>query len=451
VIVVVGLSYRTAPISLRERIAFDTSTAGDLLTELCQSSDIAEVMLLSTCNRTELVAAGESDKSVEDLMNRLKSVFLSRLPESDGHLYLHGGSPAVQHIFRVVSSLDSLVVGEPQILGQFKDAFDLALKRGTVGNRLHRVVSRALRTAKRVRRETQVGTGQVSVPTVALDLARQIFGELAGHIAVLLGTGEMGELVARLLVQSGARLIIVGRNPDRVRELQARYQAEGRSMEDLDRTLTEADILVTGTSSTTPIVDAASLRQVMRKRRGRDLFIVDVAVPRDVNPNVDDLDGVYRYDVDDLAAVVGRSLGLREREADRAERIVDEEVNRFERWVEGEQVTPFVRSLREHIGGVLHRELGRSLRSHLKHLTEAERLHLEHMIEAAVKKIMHDPTVHLRKMASENPEELEQATSVLKDMFGLSDDGSQSDPLDSEPVEDSDSEPSHPPTKEDLV
>ena len=450
-IAVVGLSYRTAPISLRERMAFDVPAAVALLTELCQSADITEVMLLSTCNRTELVAAGDSDKPIEDLMNRLKSVFLNRLPESDGHLYLHGGSPAVQHIFRVVSSLDSLVVGEPQILGQFKDAFDLARKQGTVGNRLHRVVSRALRTAKRVRRETQVGTGQVSVPTVALDLARQIFGELEGHTAVLLGTGEMGELVARLLVQSGARLVIVGRNPDRVRELQTRYQAEGRSMEDLELSLAQADIVVTGTSSATPIVDAAALRKVMRKRRGRDLFIVDVAMPRDVNPDVDDLEGVYRYDVDDLAAVVSRSIGHREKEADRAERIIDEEVDRFERWVEGEQVTPFVRTLRHHIGGVLRRELGKSLRGHLKHLTDAERQHLEHMIEAAVNKLMHDPTVQLRRMASENPQELEQATSVLEDIFALSNAGPESDAPDSELAEDADSEPLHSSTKENLA
>ena len=442
-IAVVGLSHRTTPIALRERIAFDATSATALLTQLRSEQDVAEVMLLSTCNRTELIAAADTADSCEYLISCLKACFVGRLPELDHHLYLHGGTPAIEHVFRVVSSLDSLVVGEPQILGQFKEAFELARQHGTVGNRLHRVVARALRTAKRVRHETQVGAGQVSIPTVALDLARQIFGDMAGHTLALLGTGEMGELVARLFVQSGTRLVIVGRNPTRVRELQERYQADGRSMDDLERSLLDADILVTSTSSAVPIVDSTLLRKAMRKRRGRDLFIVDVAVPRDVNADVDALDGVYRYDVDDLAAVVGRSLGSREREASRAERIVQEEVSRFERWVEGEQVTPLVRTLRQHIGSVLHRELGRSLKSRLKHLSENERLHLERMVEAAVNKLMHEPTVQLRKMATENPDELEQATTILEDIFGISEARNDSSPLNSDPdsVLDDDSAP----------
>jgi glutamyl-tRNA reductase len=380
---------------------------------------VSEVMLLSTCNRTELVVAGDPAIAGDSLAGELRALFIGRVPETDGHLYLHSGVAAVQHIFRVVSSLDSLVVGEPQILGQFKDAFDLACRQGTVGNLLHRVASRALRTAKRVRHETQVGSGQVSVPTVALELARQIFGEMSGHTVVLLGTGDMGELVARLLQQSGARLVIVGRNDARVGELQNRYQAEGRLFDALESSLAEADIVVTSTSSPTAIVDHSLAKRVMRTRRGRDLFFVDVAVPRDVNPNVDTLEGVYRYDVDDLAAVATRSRGSREKEAERAERIVAEEVERFERWAEAEQVTPLVRTLRQHIGATLHRELGRSLRSRLKHLGDAERLHLERMIDAAVNKLMHDPTVQLRKWASQNPEELEQATALIGELFGL--------------------------------
>jgi glutamyl-tRNA reductase len=419
VIAVVGLSHRTAPIALRERIAFDAPRTIELLSHARNYQTVVEVMLLSTCNRTELVAAGNAQTPVDLLTKELREIIVGRVPETDGHLYLHGGSAAVQHIFRVVSSLDSLVVGEPQILGQFKEAFDLACRQGTIGNHLHRVVSRALRTAKRVRHETQVGSGQVSVPTVALDLARQIFGEMAGHTVVLLGTGEMGELVARLLQQSGARLVIVGRNVQRVSELQDRYRAEGRSFDTLEASLSEADVVVTSTSAPNAIVDRVLVKRVMRKRRGRDLFFVDVAVPRDINPDVDSLDGVYRYDVDDLAAVVARSLGSREKEAERAERIVNEEVARFERWVEAEQVTPFVRALRQHFLGTLHRELRKSLRGRLKHLGDSERLHLERMIDAAINKLMHEPTMQLRKWASQNSEELDQATAVLDDLFGL--------------------------------
>jgi glutamyl-tRNA reductase len=334
-----------------------------------------------------------------------------------------------------VSSLDSLVVGEPQILGQFKEAFDLACRQGTVGNHLHRVVSRALRTAKRVRHETRVGTGQVSIPTAALDLARQIFGDLSGHCVALVGTGEMGELVARLLQHAGARLTITGRNATRVTEMQARFQAAGRSMEGLEASLSEADVVVTSTSSPTPLINHELMRRVMRTRRGRDLFIVDVAVPRDVSPDVDRLEGVYRYDVDDLAAVVTRSRGCREKEADRAQRIIDEEVQRFGRWIEAEQVTPFILSMRQYITGVLHRELARSLRGRLKHLSDNERVHLERMVDAAVNKLMHEPTMQLRRMATESPEELDQATTLLEEMFGLLADAPSSDPMNAEPSE----------------
>jgi glutamyl-tRNA reductase len=438
VIAVVGLSHRTAPIALRERVALDEPSAIALLAESRHCA--TEFIVLSTCNRTELVAAADAQTSVEALTSDLRAMIVARVPEVVGHLYCRAGTAAVEHVFRVVSSLDSLVVGEPQILGQFKDAYELACRYGTVGNRLHRVVARALRTAKRVRHETHVGTGQVSVPTVALDLAKQIFGEMSGHSVVLLGTGEMGELVVRLLQQSGARLTVVGRNAVRVTELQKKYKAEGRPFEALEASLAEADVVVTSTSAPNAIVDGALLKKVMRKRRGRDLFIVDVAVPRDVSPDVDSLEGVYRYDIDDLAAVVAGSRGAREKEAERAEGIVQEEVARFERWAEAEQVTPLVRTLRQHFQSILHRELGRSLRSRLKHLDDSERLHLERMVDAAVNKLMHEPTMQLRQWASQSPEELEQAALLLDEMFGLSkvDEEQNIDSVDAvDPVEDS--------------
>ncbi len=213
-------------------------------------------------------------------------------------------------------------------------------------------------------------------------------------------------------------------------------------MDSMDASLTEADVVVTSTSSPAPLIDSVVVRRAMRARRGRDLFIVDVAVPRDVNPDVDRLEGVYRYDVDDLAAVVNRSRGSREKEADRARRIIDQEVERFERWVESEQVTPFVRSMRQHIGGVLHRELGKSLRGRLKHLSETERLHLERMVDAVVNKLMHEPTTQLRRIATENPDELEQVTAVLEQMFGMSADQPDSEMTNGEPSAPSNGAPS---------
>jgi len=201
-----------------------------MLGEARKYTNVVEVMLLSTCNRTELVAVGESESSIESLKSELRKMIVSRVPETDGHLYLYDGTDALQHIFRVVSSLDSLVVGEPQILGQFKDAFELACRQGTVGNHLHKVVARALRTAKRVRHETQVGTGQVSVPTVALDLRNRSLAKCRVTRSSCLALAKMGELVARLLQQSGARLIIVGRNAARVERTANSLSGRGQAV-----------------------------------------------------------------------------------------------------------------------------------------------------------------------------------------------------------------------------
>lgn len=422
-IVVVGLSHRTASIEVRERLAIPEDQIAGILQHLVAGPPVGEAFVVSTCNRVEFVVAG-TDGPRADLAavaQATMSAVVSRAPNVAGHLYQFVGLDAVRHLFRVAASLDSLVVGEPQILGQVKHGYDLAREVGTVGPVLHRVVPRALKSAKRVRSQTTIGAGQVSVPSVAIELARQIFGDLSFRTAALVGSGDMGETVARLLRQGGAKLCVVGRNADRVREIAITMQGEPRSFEDLDRTLAEADVVITTTSAPSFVVDYDRVRRGRKARKGRSLFFIDLAVPRDVDPRVNSIDGVFLYNVDDLSKVVADSLESRRREADRAEQIVQEEAANYERWADSEQVTPTVLALRERVRGVLEGELDRSLGGKLRHLTAEDRRALGAMTEATVNKLLHDATQRLRRMASDPGAraDLDVAVSVLAELFDL--------------------------------
>jgi glutamyl-tRNA reductase len=324
-------------------------------------------------------------------------------------------------LFRVASSLDSLVLGEPQILGQVKSAFDVARKQGTIGTQLHRAMTHALRAAKRVRSETTVGAGQVSVPSVSVDLARQIFGELRGHKAALLGSGQMGEAAAKLLVSEGAQLQVVGRNQARVSSLAAQLGASWTAFDRLPEVLAEVDVVVTTTSASHYIVTYDAVKAARKRRRSGSLFLIDLAVPRDVDPRVETLDGVFLYNVDDLAQIVGQTLNSRQKEATRAEQIVEEEARTFERGVNAQQVTPVVVALRRRVETTLQAELDRSLRTRLKHLDASDREALSRMMEAAVNKLLHAPTRHLRTLATDEEKayELEAGVALVADLFEL--------------------------------
>ncbi|MEZ4219851.1 MAG: glutamyl-tRNA reductase [Polyangiaceae bacterium] len=419
-IVVVGLSHRTAPIEVRERIALSKDQIALALKEIVQQEHVNEAMLVSTCNRVELVAAGNGEGTQLDLTAADAVAALSRIaPQIKDHLYFHTGADAVRHLFRVASSLDSLVLGEPQILGQVKDAFERARGAGTVGRCLHRTVPRALRTAKRVRTETQVGAGQVSVPSVGVDLARQIFGDLSGRTMVLLGSGEMAETSAKLLKNAGCKLVVVGRNAARVSVLARAVGGEGMTWDRLEDALVQADVVVTSTSAPGFVVARDLVAGLRRKRKGRSLFFIDLAVPRDVDPAVEQLDNVFLYNVDDLSRVVAETLASRAREAERAEAIVAEETAGWERWADAELATPAVVALREQFASVLERELERSLRGRLKHLEEADRQALHDMIDSALNKLLHNPTQRLRQraLAGGEADRAEQLAHLVEELF----------------------------------
>lgn len=423
-IVVVGLSHRTAPINVRELIALPRDVVPTVLSEITARPDVGEAMLVSTCNRVEIVAAGNHglDSNLGHVADQVTEAIVDRAPGLKGNLYSHVGGEGIRHLFRVASSLDSLVLGEPQILGQVKDAFETARKAGTVGSALNRAVPRAIRAAKRVRSQTAIGVGQVSVPSVSVDLAKQIFGDLKGRTVMLIGSGEMAETVARLLGGGGARIVIVGRNQLRVAELTRSVGGEGRKWGDLKATLVEADVVITSTSAPTYVVERDLVKSIRKQRRGRSLFFIDLAVPRDVDPGVGSLESTFLYNIDDFSQVVASTLSSRQHEAERAEQIVIEETKGYERWREVAQMTPTIVALRERFRRILEAELDRSLRGRLKHLGPEEHEALEKMCEAALNKMLHQPTTCLREAAAENGVEshtVELLVSAIDELFAL--------------------------------
>lgn len=423
-ITVVGLSHRTAPIHVREKLALPADELPAFLKSLVQEEHVGEALIVSTCNRVEVVAAPRAgvEADLERVAELCARSLSRRAPVVAPYLYRYAGGLAVRHLFRVAASLDSLVQGEPQILGQVKDAYELARRAGTVGSILHRTLPRALRAAKRVRTETAIGSGQVSVPSVAVDLTRQIFGELTRRTVLLVGSGEMAETVAKLLRGGGARILVAGRNPERVSELASAVGGEGRRWSDLRATLAEADVVITSTSAPGYVIEHEMVSQARRARRGESQFYVDLAVPRDVEPRVEELEGVFLYNIDDLSRVVEGTLSKRSQEAERAEQIVASEVEGYDRWADAEQATPTIVALRARLRAAFEAELSRSLKGRLKHLGEEERAALSVMVEATLNRVMHVPTMRLRQAAVERPGHglsLDELKAALDELFAL--------------------------------
>lgn len=421
-IVVVGLSHHTAPIEVREQVALSQEGMAQLVSSLKEHASIAELFVVSTCNRTEVVAVPrkEGSNGLEECAMACVHALCEGKPVATNHVYVKKGLEGVQHLVRVAASLDSLVVGEPQILGQLKQGFEIARRRGAVGPRLHRVMSRVLRGAKRVRNETLIGMGQVSVPSIAVDLARQIFGQLQGHTAALVGAGQMGQTVARLLAQAGANLIVVGRTPERVRKVADRVGGHAREMRDLDAVLQTSDVVVTSTSATQAVITKAEVKAAQKLRRGKHSFLIDLAVPRDVEPDVGDLDGVFLYNIDDLSQVAMESVETRRREAERAAELVETVVRDFQLWSEAEQATPTIKALRAKFRAALHAEYEKSLKGRLKDLSEEQRQGVEKMLGASLNRMLHTATVRLRQEAkTQEGFELEEMSRTLAELFEL--------------------------------
>ncbi len=418
-IVVVGLSHKTAPVEVREKLSVGADVLPEVLARLSKRRELKEVMFLSTCNRVEVLADGEAiEPALRAIREGLAELVGGRSDDLTDCLYDKSGDDAVRHIFRVASSLDSMVLGEPQILGQVKDAYDAAVAAGTLRNVLGRCVHRAFTVAKRVRTETALGAGTVSISSVAVDLARKIFGDLSNHTVLLVGAGEMAEAAARSLGKGGRSIRVCNRSVERAAQLAAQFGGSAAPLEQLEEELTLSDVVVTSTSSRSFVVTREMVKRVMKARRGRTLFFIDIAVPRNVDPEIHTkIDNCYVYNVDDLEHEVAHGLKARQNEVAAAEKIVGEELSEFETWARGLDVAPTIVSLRAKTKGVLAAELERSLSGRLKHLTEGDRAALQQMMDSAVNKLLHAPTTRLKVAASgEDGADLVRAVVHLFDL-----------------------------------
>jgi glutamyl-tRNA reductase len=416
----VGLSHHSAPVEVRERLALEDGAAGAVARRLIEHViGVEECAVLSTCNRVELVACGDPDKlDSTRLADALSADRGLSLPDLRSHVYLHEDRAAVRHLFRVASSLDSMVVGEPQILGQVKAFYERAVEAGTTGLVLHRVFHKSFSVAKRVRSETGIGGKNVSVGSVAVELAMQIFESLAEKTALVIGAGKMAETTARQFRDRGiGGLIFANRTFDRAVELARQFHGTPVPFEELIRYLTLADVVIGSTAANEVLLTEEQVQEVSRARGYRPTFLIDLGVPRNFDPRINDLRNVYLYDIDDLDGVIGENREERQREALRAEAIVHAEVESFWQWFQNLEVVPTIVGLRDKAERIYRHELERTLGS-LKSLGEGERKSIEAMAEAIVNKLLHEPITRLKRVENADDEEVLAA----RRLFGLDDD-----------------------------
>ncbi|MGH7413897.1 MAG: glutamyl-tRNA reductase [Candidatus Rokuibacteriota bacterium] len=415
---VAGMNHRTAPVEVREQLALEEEKIREILADLSGRGVLDEVMIVSTCNRVEVygVAAvpGEARTAA---FGRLGSHRGLAWRDLEPLVYTVTGQEAALHAFRVAASLDSMVLGEPQILGQVKDAFALARSAGTAGPVLHALMSQAFGAAKRVRTETEVGRLAVSVSYAAVELARKIFDGLEGRAVLLVGAGEMGELAARHLVDHGALPVYVtNRTWSRAQELARGFGGTAVPFDQLGEILTRVDIVVASTAAPEPIVTATQVRRALRARRTRPLFFIDIAVPRNVEPAVNDLENAFCYDIDDLRSVVEANLKERQREALRAQTLLEGEVAKFAERMRQIEVVPTIVSLREKIEVIRRAELERAL-GRLPGAGEETRRVMEALSQAIVNKVLHAPMVKLKD--SSRAGHARRWTEMISELFGL--------------------------------
>ena len=396
-IVLIGLNHKTAPVEIRECLAFARDETEVALETLQNHPAIEEVVLISTCNRVEVLMTTENRhravEAVKIFLSKSKNVPYENFKES---LYLYHDDEAVRHIFRVAASLDSMMVGEPQILGQIKAAYREAIEKKASGVILNRLLHRTFSVAKRVRSETGIGGHAVSISYAAIELGRKIFGSLEGKKVLLIGAGEMAELaVEHLLRNRVGNIFVANRTFERGVELAGRFKGTAVRFEEIPDSLEAVDIIISSTGSADFIVRTEHVKGVMRTRRNRPLFFIDIAVPRDIDPDINKLNNTYVYDIDDLKGVIDDNIEDRNREAIKGERIVDEAVIRFRQWYESLKVVPTIVALRKKLETISEGEIKKTLPS-LNHLTENDRQSIYRMTQSIINKILHDPTLLLK-------------------------------------------------------
>ncbi len=416
-ILLLGVNHKTAPVEVRERLALRESdpSALRLFHDL---PACLEIVFLSTCNRVEIIA-GTND--IEAARRQLVETWQKSSGVSPDvfsrSTYEYSGVDAVRHVFRVASSLDSMVVGEPQILGQLKDAYRDASEANCSGHLLNKLMHKAFSTAKRIRTETRIASQAVSISYAAVELAKKIFGDLKGKSALLVGAGEMAELAAQHLKTNGIDdLIVANRTLERAIELSKALGGKAVSLEELEDMLVDVDIVISSTGAPGLVIKKEQVKRIMRPRRHRLLFFIDIAVPRDIDPDINEIDNVYLFDIDELKEVVEENKAERKKEAIRAERIVEAEVIKFKSWMKSLDIIPIIKKLQEKAESVRQKELRKTLKN-LKGLNDKEKKAIEKLSMSLVNKILHDPIIFIKKGSSEK--QRDEALAMVCRIFGL--------------------------------
>jgi glutamyl-tRNA reductase len=413
-----GVSHRTAPLALREQLALTEGRAAGVLNELVQEEPISEAAALSTCNRTELylvaIDSVEAEASGLGVLAREAGI---RPTELLGSLYSLRGAEAARHLYRVTAGLDSMIVGEAEIQGQVKRAYELALVEGATGPILNRMFRGALAAGKRARTETAVGEKGVSIPSVAVELAQRTLGDLSARQVLLIGAGETSELTARALAARGSDAVfIANRGYKRAISLAQRFGGRAVRIDELPAQLASADIVVSATNSPHHLIERSELEVIMGQRDPKPLLLIDLAVPRDIDPDCREVEGVSLHDVDDVQAIVERNASGREAEARRAGGILDSELSRFERWLGSQEVMPTVAALRERADAIVAQVLAENA-TRWESLSPTDRERVENLARAIANRLLHEPTVRIKGVADREDAYLQ--VSALRELFGL--------------------------------
>jgi glutamyl-tRNA reductase len=433
----VGLSWRTAPVAVRETLAFRDEELAPTLVGIVAQLPIAEAMLISTCNRVEVygvAAAGQTGAHAAEALRQHLTALRQAPAEAAQAMYAHAGPAAMQHIFRVASALDSLVVGEAQILGQLKAAYAVAIEQGTAGPLLTRCIERAFAAAKRVRTETAIARGAANVSSVAVELASRVFGDLTGKSVLVVGAGKMSRLAAKHLFTAGAqRVVVTNRSMNKAQALAADIGGIARPWDDLSALLVEADVVISSTGAREPILTHKLFKQITKQRRWRPLMVIDIAVPRDAEPKIADYEGVYLFDIDDLQKVVDNNLSERAKASDDAVRIVHAETAAFEQWLSGQHVVPTIRALRQHVTSIAQIETAKLIEQlDKREHSSAERAEaISRLGQLIANKLLHGPTTALKQASGDVARQRAESISAV---FGLvTNDDVEGDAADSEP------------------
>jgi glutamyl-tRNA reductase len=416
-LVVIGLNHKSAPVKVREKLAVSEENLPKALETLSLCHCITECCILSTCNRTEIYAVTHRHEDEEALFEFMSDYHGIDRASFEGHMYRHRGHKAVEHLFSVAAGIDSMMVGESQIMNQVKNAFCIADESESTKAILNNLFQQALSVGKRARTETEISSGAFSVGYAAVELAKSIFGELHGHTILILGAGKMGELTTKHMVSAGASSVIVSnRTLSRAEAIAAKLGGKAIPWESIGDALIIADIVITSTGASEPIIKREEMHKIMRLRRERPVFLIDIAVPRDIEAVVDNLDNVFLYNIDDLQSLVHESVAERQKEIEKVRTIVAEETHKFMAWLRTLEAVPLIKLLRQKLDGLRDAEWERASNK-LAHLSEQDRETVQAMMQSLINKISHNPLIKMKEYASSD--DSYDKLDVARELFGI--------------------------------